>query len=188
MTVDRNPALAHRLQERALGFRGRPIHLIGENYVGEERALSEFELLLDLIEDRNSGQIRRKKVTGELDTLKAAVEGTGQGVGESRLAGAGDVLDKKMSSGQQSDQREFYRLGFPLDDSLNGVHECPDLLLQAGLFGADCHAGYDTWRGNFRSTKMQLGRPFGPHFSWLLYYVAAIIRPGWSSRRGTPSD
>ena len=44
LPLDRDLAVAHRLEQGALGPRGRPVDLVGQDHVGEDRARLEDEL------------------------------------------------------------------------------------------------------------------------------------------------
>ena len=68
--LDADHSFAHRFEQRGLRLRRRAIDLIGEKYVGENRAGDEFEFLLVLVVNRHADDIRRKKIARELDALK----------------------------------------------------------------------------------------------------------------------
>ena len=61
LIVHRNLRLTHRFQQAALCFRGRPIDLVGEDDVGENRTRHEFKRLLLAVEDRDADDIGGNK-------------------------------------------------------------------------------------------------------------------------------
>jgi len=64
----------HGLQERGLGLGRRPVDLIGQDHVGEDRALDETEgtptRVRIVVQDLRSGDIRRHQIRRELDTIE----------------------------------------------------------------------------------------------------------------------
>ena len=63
----------------------------------------ELELPALLVEDGHAGDVAGEQVGGELDAREAAVDGTGQRLGEQRLAHAGEVLHDDVTTGQERD-------------------------------------------------------------------------------------
>ena len=54
-----------------------------------------------------------QQVGRELDPAPRAVDGPGDGLGQRRLADAGDVLDEEVPLGEQAHQREVHLVRLP---------------------------------------------------------------------------
>ncbi len=76
--IDRDLAFVHGLEQRRLGLGSGAVDLVGQQDVGENRSALELKLLLDGGVDRNTKNIRRQHVAGELHSLKTAVNGPRQ--------------------------------------------------------------------------------------------------------------
>ena len=62
----------HRFKQRGLSLRRGAVDLIRKQNVGEHRAAFEFESLIGNGIYRNTNDVGRQHVAGELDALKAA--------------------------------------------------------------------------------------------------------------------
>ena len=105
LAVDRDLALRHRLEQRRLGLRHRPVDLVDEQDVGEHRAGPELEVALLLVEDREAGDVGRLQVGRALDARELdAVDRAGDGAGEDGLRGPGHVLEQDVAlAGERGD-------------------------------------------------------------------------------------
>ena len=65
--VDRDLPLGHRLEQRRLRLRRRPVDLVDEQDVGEDRAGAELEVARLLVVDREPGDVGRLQVGRALD-------------------------------------------------------------------------------------------------------------------------
>src|ERR1041384_1776538 len=78
-----DPVLLHGLEEGGLGLGGRAVDLVGEDEVGEDRALEEAEDAaaggVVFFEDLGAGDVSGHEVGSELDALKREIEGLGKG-------------------------------------------------------------------------------------------------------------
>lgn len=99
LPVDGNLVLLHRFEQRRLRPRRRPVHLVDEQDVGEDRAGHEPEGA-DLV-DRAPGDVARQEVRGPLDAGERQPERSGERARERRLAGAGHVFDQGMAVGKE---------------------------------------------------------------------------------------
>src|SRR5919106_4812113 len=90
--VDGHLSLLHAFEQRGLGLRGRAVDLVSEADVGEYCPRLELELAPALIPDGYAGNVGRKEVRSELDTLPRAVDRPRQRLGEHGLAHARHVL------------------------------------------------------------------------------------------------
>ena len=85
-----------------MGPRGRPIDLVHEQDVGENRPRNEAQSAA--LEDAGAGDVDREEIRGALDSGGSEVECAGDRPGKQRLAGARNVLDEDVAVGQQGDR------------------------------------------------------------------------------------
>ncbi len=127
---------------------GRPVDLVGQDDVGEDRASKELELAdaggLVLLDDLGAGDVRGHQVGGELDPVVAEVQSIGQGVDHQRLGQSGHADQEAVAAGEDGDEQLLEHL-FLADDDLGhlrakaivGVAEFLDrldiVLLETGL-------------------------------------------------------
>ena len=102
---NRHLALLHRLEQRRLHLGGRPVDLVGEHDVGEDRPLVDPELARARIQDRRPGDVAREQIGRELDAAEAGVDGVGQRAHHERLGEPGQALEQHMASREQCDQQ-----------------------------------------------------------------------------------
>ena len=107
LALDRDLAVAHRLEQGALGPRGGPVDLVGQDHVGEERAGLEDELAAGRVVDARAEDVRGEQVGSELDSPERAVDAGRQGPGQQGLAHARHVLDQHVPLGQEGDDGEL---------------------------------------------------------------------------------
>ena len=117
--VDGDLALLHRLEQRRLGAGGRPVQLVDEHDVREERAGPELPLVAGEVEHGDAGELGRQEVRGALDPVEDAADGAGERLGEEGLADAGDVLDEQVPAREQRDEGEGDRLGLAPQHALD---------------------------------------------------------------------
>ena len=123
LALDRDLAVAHRLEQGALGPRRRPVDLVGEDHVGEERALLEDELARGRVVDARAQDVRRQQVRSELDSPERTIDTGSHRPGQQGLAHAGHVLDQDMAFGQQRDHGEPDDVGLAQDHEADVVHQ-----------------------------------------------------------------
>ena len=116
VALDRDLALLHRLEQRRLGLRRRAVDLVGQQQVGEHRALAEAERALARL-DRSSGRCtsRRHQVGGELHALEVEVERGRDRLHQQRLGHAGHALEQHVAADEQrgDEARQRRRPGRP---------------------------------------------------------------------------
>jgi hypothetical protein len=101
--VEAHLTLLHRLQQRRLRLRRRAVDLVGQQQVGEHRALTEPErhavgrLLHQLLTDDVAGH----QVGGELQAGELHVERRGEALGEQRLGHARHAFQQHVAVDQQ---------------------------------------------------------------------------------------
>ena len=105
--VDGDLALLHGLEQRRLRLGGGPVDLVGEEDLGEDRALAELELGGLEVEDRDPGDVPGEQVGCELEPLEVAAGGPGHCLGEHRLAHPGHVLDEHVAAAEEGEHAEL---------------------------------------------------------------------------------
>ena len=123
LTVDRDAPLAHRLEQGRLRLRRRPVDLVGEDDVREQRARTELEAALARIEDRDADDVRRQEVGRELDAREAAAGDAREGGGEGCLPDARHVLEEEVAAGEKRGQGEAHHVGLPAERPRDLDHE-----------------------------------------------------------------
>src|SRR5581483_2469553 len=99
LAVDRHLSLGHRLEECRLRLRHRPVDLVDEEDVREDRAGPEDERTALLVVDREARDVERLEIRRALDARRdRALDRSRHGAGEHRLRGAGDVLEEDVAS------------------------------------------------------------------------------------------
>ena len=100
--------LLHRLEQRGLGARRRPVHLVDEEHVREDRALDEAERAT--LVDAAAGHVAGQQVRRALDAGERQAEGARERAGKERLADARHVLDERMALGEQRHREQPERI------------------------------------------------------------------------------
>ena len=105
--ADRHAVFFHRLQQRRLGLGGRPIDLVGQQQVGEQRPGLKSQALAVLVlhQQVRADDVGGHQVGGELHAAKLQVEHLSQRADEVRLADARHAFQEHVPSGQKRDQR-----------------------------------------------------------------------------------
>ncbi len=91
--IDCDLAFVHGFEQRRLSLRRSAINFVCEQNVGEYRPALELELLLRRRIDRNTNNVRRQHIAGELHALKAASEQASESMGQSRFAHSRNAFD-----------------------------------------------------------------------------------------------
>src|SRR5664280_333947 len=113
--VDRGLVLFHAFEQRRLRLGRCPVDLVGQHHLGHDRAGPELELLRLLVVYRKPGYVGWEQIRRELDPPEAAPEAPGDRFGKHCLAGAGNVLYKKMAATEQSNEGQPYLLALADD-------------------------------------------------------------------------
>jgi hypothetical protein len=93
-------SLGHRLEERRLRARARPVDLVGEQDIAEHRPVVEVERLVARIEGGHADDVGGQQIGGELHPLEVGRERQRERVGERGLSGARHVLEEHVSAGR----------------------------------------------------------------------------------------
>jgi hypothetical protein len=131
-STDRHLALLHRFEQRALDLGGGAVDLVGQDDVGEDRALARVELPVALAVDLGSDKIGGQEVGSELNPAELRVDGLGQHRHRQRLGQARDALQQDVPVGQQADQHPFEHVPLAHDDLVHLAQQRPHELA-AGL-------------------------------------------------------
>jgi len=124
--VDGDLRFVHGFEKSGLRARGSAVDLVGENYVGENRAGTKFKFPRLGIVDADAEDVAGEQVRRELDALKTAMEGFCQRLRESGLADAGNVFDKQVAAREQSNQCELDGVFLAVDSARDGALELRD--------------------------------------------------------------
>jgi hypothetical protein len=108
LAVDRDLALFHRLQERALRLRRRAVDLVRHHELGEHGAAMELEASAPAVVDGDPDDVGRQEVARELDALVREAEHARERVRERRLADARNVLDQEVPAGEEAGECEAH--------------------------------------------------------------------------------
>src|SRR5207247_7830964 len=96
-------------QQRRLRRRRGAVDLVGEDDVGEERALQELKLALSrravLLDDLGARDVGRHQVGGELDAAEVEREALGQRRDHERLRQTGDAFEDAVTAAEKRDQQ-----------------------------------------------------------------------------------
>jgi len=120
---DRDLALLHHLEERALHLGGRAVDLVREQEVAEDRAELGVERALVGAVDPRADEVGWHEVRCELHAGEAAAEHAGGGLDRERLREPGDALDQQVALGQEADEDALEHLVLPRDDAPD-LEEC----------------------------------------------------------------
>jgi len=118
---DSDVPFLHRLQERALGLRCRAVYLVSDDDVREHRPLLDDELTALLAVDGSPGDIRRKRVRGQLDAGVLQASRAGEQARDGRLRDTRDAFDQYVSASQKSHRQLFDDILVPDQDAADFV-------------------------------------------------------------------
>ena len=110
-------AFLHGFQQRALSTWCRPIDLIGQHQLGEDRPRMEGEATTGAVIDGGAGDVGGQHVAGELDALELQPQAACQRMGQGGLAYTGHVFQQQMSLGQQAGHCLAYLVFLAEDDT-----------------------------------------------------------------------
>jgi len=117
--------LAHRLQQRRLRAWRGAIDLVGEQHVGEDRALVEAEGLVALVVDRDAENVGGQQVGRELDALEGRPDRARERLGECRLARARVVFQQHVAATGEGGQQAADGQRLPLHDGREIRRDAP---------------------------------------------------------------
>ena len=97
--------LFHDLEKGRLGLGRRPVDLVDQYDIAEDRPVLELEIAVPGIEHGSADDIAGHQVRGELDARKSNGDDPAQQFGGQRLGDAGDPFDQDMSIRQDPRQQ-----------------------------------------------------------------------------------
>jgi hypothetical protein len=124
---DRDRALLHRLEQRALRLGRRAVDLVRQHDVREHRSRLKRERLataLVLGDHGRAHDVRRHEVGRELNARELEVHRLRQRAHEHGLAEAGHAFEQRVTPGDEASERAF-------DDGLLAYDDLRDLFLHA---------------------------------------------------------
>ena len=133
LAADRDLALLHRLEQRALHLRRRAVDLVGEDEVREDGPERDLELAELLVEDPRPDDVGRDEVGRELDALELAADRLGERLHRHRLREPGHALDEKMAAREQGDDHPLEQRVLADDDALDLVEHLLERRVECGL-------------------------------------------------------
>ena len=115
VAADGDLLLLHRFQQRCLHLGRRAVDFVGQDDVGEERALLDVKVLALLVEHHGADDIGRQQVGRELDPGERRVHHLREGAHRQGLGQAGHALQQDVPAGQQPDEQPLHHLVLPHD-------------------------------------------------------------------------
>ena len=104
----------HGFQQGGLRLGRRAVDFVGQDHVGEDRAVQELELRagrwLVFLDHFGAGDVRGHQVGRELDAAETQRTGVGQRADHQRLGQAGHADQQAMAAGEDGDQQFFDHL------------------------------------------------------------------------------
>jgi hypothetical protein len=114
--ADRDLALLHRLEQRALHLRRGAVDLVRQDDVGEDRPLLGRELAALRVVDERADEIRRQQVRRELDALEVRLQRGREGIDRQRLRESGHTLEQHVAAGQETEHHPLHHVALADDD------------------------------------------------------------------------
>ena len=128
--ADRDLVLLHHLEERRLHLRGRPVDLVGEEEVAEDRAELGLERPVSGAVDARAHEVGGHEVGSELDPRERPAENAGRRLDGEGLRQARHTLDQQMPVREQADEDALEHLVLPGDDAPDLEERLLELLLR----------------------------------------------------------
>ena len=107
--ADRHVALGHDLEQRRLHLGGRPVDLVGQDEVGEDRTQLDVEALGGRPVDARADDVGGQQVGRELDAGERAADGLGQRLDGERLGQTGHAFEEAVAVGEQAREHALQR-------------------------------------------------------------------------------
>ena len=116
LAVDSHHRFGHALKQARLGSRRRPVDLVGENDIAENRAGNKPELLEFFIENVRSGNIARQHIRRELNPAVGRLNRLGKRLYENAFSHSRSILQQEMPVRHQADDHVADDVGFAFED------------------------------------------------------------------------
>ncbi len=117
--ADGNVAFGHGLQQGGLHLGRRPVDLVGQDQVGEDRPELDVEPLGGRSVHPGADQVGGDQIRGELQADEAAAHHPGQGLGGQRLGQARGPFQQAVAPGQQAHHQPLDHAVLADDDALH---------------------------------------------------------------------
>jgi hypothetical protein len=141
-------AFLHRLQQCGLRLRRRPVDLVGEQKLGENRTAAKFKLVPSVVagtHDRGTDDVRRHKVGRELNSPEIEIERAGQCFDQLGFAQSRDSFEQHVAPGDDGHQHTLHDSLLPDDHSSDAFAKALEIITKTlgfGLeFGGIAHGG-----------------------------------------------
>ncbi len=115
LSSGRDGALLHGFEQGGLRLGWRPVDLVGQDDVGEERTLVELEPPL-VIQNLGADDVAGHQVWRELNAVEAQAQGLCDGVDEQGLRQSGDPDQQTVSTAEDGGEHLLYHLFLTHDD------------------------------------------------------------------------
>ena len=118
VVADRDGALLHRLEQRALRAGRGPVDLVGQDQAAEERARLEHELrsVIGPVDQHDGARdVGGHEVGRELDAVVRDAERAGERAHHARLADARHALEQRVAAQDEADHHAAHRLALADD-------------------------------------------------------------------------
>src|SRR6266550_634720 len=119
LTPNRDLALLHDFEERALHFRRRAVDLIREEKVGEDRAERCLEVAGALVVDPCADEVGGNQVGRELDPLEVSGDRLRDRLYREGLSETGYPFDKQVATREETDHEALDQVVLPDDHLLD---------------------------------------------------------------------
>ena len=143
LAVDTDLPLLHGLQQRRLRLRRGAVDLVGEQQVGEHRALAERERRGARVVDQRAGDVAGHQVGGELHPLELQLQRGRQRAHQQRLGHARNAFQQHVTAAQQRDHQAADDGVLP-DDGLADLaaqrEQCSARRVVLGVRSGECGA------------------------------------------------
>jgi hypothetical protein len=104
VALDRDLALLHRLEQRALGLRRGAVDLVREEHVGEDGACAEREGPVPRREHVRPRDVGGQEIGRELDAPDRTAERLGERFHQRGLGDPGDALEQDVAACEERDE------------------------------------------------------------------------------------
>ena len=94
----------HGFEEGGLDFGGGAVDFVGEQKIGEDRALAGGEGGVFGVVDEGANDIGGEEVGGEGDAVELEAEGVGEGLDGGGFGEAGDAFEEDVAAGDEADE------------------------------------------------------------------------------------
>jgi hypothetical protein len=128
--------LFHRFEERRLRLGRRAVDLVREDDIGEHATGPELEVTGGAVPHRDARHVGGEEVGSELNAAPAPADRTCDGLGQRRLADAGNVLHEEVPLGEEAHECEMDRPPLAPDHGLDLMRERVEHLFERAVESA----------------------------------------------------